>query len=127
MKHYHKYQKVLLGKKRDYLVYKCMIPNCKHYTSPELVPGKIALCFRCNQPFVVKHGSVRRGKEMLKLHCEPCTRRKGKVVKYAESKATHLLQSLGFEVPDQISILQASIYQASRESSNLSRMYELPS
>lgn len=68
----HRYRKKLLGEK--YIVYKCEKPGCKHYISAALIPGRVAECYRCGKPFTVTYAMVRKGKEMLKLHCEDCTK-----------------------------------------------------
>lgn len=91
---HHKYQKKILGK--DYLVYKCVNPGCSHYISSELVVGKIAVCFRCDNKFVVTQDQVRKGKEMLKLHCKPCTKSKKK--KNVEIKAEDILSHFNIKI-----------------------------
>jgi hypothetical protein len=67
----HKYKKGVLGK--DYVIYKCMKPACSHYIASTLVAGKMAECWRCGNTFIVTGDMVRKGKEMLKLHCKECT------------------------------------------------------
>jgi hypothetical protein len=73
----HRYKKLLLGE--DYLVYKCQKPGCSHYISAKLIPGKVAECWRCGNAFVVTPNMVRKGKEVLKLHCPDCTRGRKKM------------------------------------------------
>ena len=90
--HYHKYKKMTLGK--DYLVYQCQLPGCPHYISARLIANKIAMCYRCNKPFVVSPDMVRKGEEMLKLHCKDCTKTR-KVAK-PNANADDLLKALGF-------------------------------
>lgn len=105
MKHIHKYIKTKLGKNKDWLVYRCILPNCSHYIRPELLPGKMAICFRCEDKFIVTSEMVRKGKEMLKLHCIDCTKsRKGKkreIKKVAEVKAASILSAFGIESPSE--------------------------
>lgn len=100
--HTHKYQKAKLGKDRSYIVYKCVLPECSHYITPELLPGKLAICFRCESKFVIERDMVRKGREMLKLHCKNCTRNKTNETKVAAaSKAESLMQSLGIAPVDE--------------------------
>ena len=95
MKHkVHKYKKVKLGKEKDYLVYACQLPGCNHYITPELLIGKLGQCYRCNETFLVSADMVRKGREMLKLHCKDCTKSKGtKDAKTIDIEA--LLSNLG--------------------------------
>ncbi len=47
---FHKYYKMLLGKK---IVYKCAVPDCAHYVLRELVLNRISICWNCNKPFTL--------------------------------------------------------------------------
>jgi len=70
--HIHRYEKVYLGKKRDYEVFRCNLPNCTHYLRKELVKDKISLCNRCGEPMVMDT----RAMQLMKPHCVPCIERR---------------------------------------------------
>lgn len=53
MKHVHSYKKVNIGAGRDYYVFQCQDPSCSHYLPAALVLGKLSLCPRCDDPFVM--------------------------------------------------------------------------
>lgn len=67
-KHIHQYSRVDIGKKKEFLVYKCKLPNCPHYLPPELVVGKVSVCPFCDLPFVVQQSDLR----LVTPHCETC-------------------------------------------------------
>lgn len=61
MKHLHTYQRVKTG------VYRCLHPDCSHYSKVEFIRGKRASCI-CGKSFLLT-------KEALRLknpHCETC-------------------------------------------------------
>jgi len=65
-KHIHKYKKVILGK--DYLVFKCQLPECSHYVPARLAEGKLSLCNRCGNAMLLDKRAMK-----LKLpHCTDC-------------------------------------------------------
>lgn len=68
--HVHKYKRAKLGK--DYLVYKCMLPNCPHYLPRKLVVGRQSLCWICAGQFIMSTESS----SMTRPHCPQCTRRR---------------------------------------------------
>lgn len=72
MKHIHRYQRIKLGK--NYVVFKCDLPDCRHYLRPELVKDKISICNRCNEPFILDIAAM----QLSKPHCLSCTKRKSK-------------------------------------------------
>ena len=69
--HVHKYKTVKLSTGRKVL--KCL-HGCPHYIEPKLAIGRSALCWRCNEEFILDGTSV----ELLKPHCEKCTNGKKK-------------------------------------------------
>ena len=79
--HIHKYKKVDLARKKGtetYLVYKCQIPTCTHYTPISMAEGKICECSRCKGIMVITKVVLTHsgGKPMLYPHCPACTKRK---------------------------------------------------
>lgn len=76
-RHVHKYKRKWLGKYKDYEVYACVLPGCRHYTSPSLLEGKEYICWRCG---VVQVATVST-KELAKPHCRTCTKGNKKDIK----------------------------------------------
>lgn len=68
--HLHKYKKVNLG--NNYLVFKCIKPDCSHYIRMDLVEGKLCECNRCGEPMMMNKISM----QLTKPHCTECTKRK---------------------------------------------------
>lgn len=69
--HIHKYYRVEL--KSGAIVYRCGVPNCRHYLTEEFVIGQVSKCWRCpDGTVVVKRNN--KGKLLHKPHCEDCTR-----------------------------------------------------
>lgn len=64
-KHVHRYRRAVLGK--DYVVYKCVLPDCTHYLSEQFIIGKKNLCWRCNEPHIIT-------RKLAKPHCVKCTK-----------------------------------------------------
>ena len=81
-KHYHKYKYVNLTrnpKKEPYHVYKCVLPNCSHYIRMELIDGKEAMCYKCDDIFTIREARIKKGKQIyVKLHCENCVQNSGR-------------------------------------------------
>jgi hypothetical protein len=78
--HTHKYERVRLGKK---YVYKCALPNCPHYVYKELAKGRVSICWRCGDEFVMNTYSV----QLAKPHCKKCHRLKsGEKKEYPDTK-----------------------------------------
>ena len=69
--HTHKYQKGSLGRNK-WPIHRCMIPNCSHYISTELVEGKSTICWRCGENLIMGKAQMR----MVKPHCSSCVERK---------------------------------------------------
>lgn len=68
-KHVHKYERVKMGKDKSFIVYKCALPGCTHYIQETFIQGKIALCWRCNEEFVIG------AKVHRKPLCPSCTKK----------------------------------------------------
>ena len=62
-KHVHKYEKTSFGKK-EYKVFKCMLPDCPHYLQPALTVGRKHLCWGCGDEMIIekRHLSVNKPK-----------------------------------------------------------------
>jgi hypothetical protein len=73
--HVHRYEKAVLGKKRDYIVYRCNLPGCMHYLPKKLAKGKLSVCNRCENKFVLTPAAL----ELQKPHCLDCTNRRNPV------------------------------------------------
>jgi hypothetical protein len=73
--HVHKYKKVNIGgyKKPKVYVYKCVLPDCTHYTRPQFIVGKKCVCCRCERVFIIK---IEHTWRLVNLHCDDCTESK---------------------------------------------------
>lgn len=71
--HVHKYQRVVFNRKGngDYIVYRCMLPDCKHYLRAEMVVGQKSICPKCGDVFIFGRADLERKKP----HCLNCTRK----------------------------------------------------
>lgn len=87
MKHYHKYRKVDIGNDKTYYVYRCMLPDCKHYISEKLIVSRTSLCWLCDLPFVVTKGKIH------KPICELCHNKK--FGKTEDQKVEEILKAIG--------------------------------
>jgi hypothetical protein len=65
--HLHKYERITLGK--NYVVFRCILPQCSHYVRKELAKGKACLCNRCNNAMVLDTQAM----SYQKPHCKSCT------------------------------------------------------
>lgn len=77
--HIHKYKKINLGRNgKEYLVYRCMKPDCSHYVPIAMAEGKLAECNRCEQPFIISKVQLTGSsmKPMTRPHCNDCIDRK---------------------------------------------------
>lgn len=68
LKHIHQFERVDIGTKKSYIVYKCSLPNCATYQTPELTVGKLSLCPSCGEVFVLQRNHL----QLAKPHCEDC-------------------------------------------------------
>jgi hypothetical protein len=72
----HKYQRIKWKSRASsgepYIIFKCMLPGCTHYTPKDLVVGNETICWRCGREFQmgVPHTY------MAKPHCIACTKGK---------------------------------------------------
>lgn len=72
--HIHQYKRIKIGKKKDYVVYRCMRSGCSHYIAAAFIEGKQSVCWSCDSPFTITHKLLR-----IKPLCEDCKemRKKG--------------------------------------------------
>lgn len=74
--------------------YFCATPECNSRTEPKLTYGKLAICWRCGEPFQM----TPRSYQMDKPHCEGCTiSRKTKLRKADEPS---IVDQIGIQIPD---------------------------
>lgn len=86
-KHVHRYERVNIGVNKEYIVYRCNLPKCSHYLTPELVKDKLTLCNRCGSEMIMDAFAL----SLAKPHCHDCTERKNKNV----DKIKDLIGELG--------------------------------
>ena len=63
-----KYRKEIFRKSKT-PVYKCTLPGCPHFVYEALVVGRLSICNRCNEIYLVTKKTIRN----KKMHCEDCT------------------------------------------------------
>ena len=66
IKHLHTYER----SKAKKTVYRCIDPDCTHYTSRDLLQGKRSSCFACGTPFILDHAQLRNWRPK----CPMCTK-----------------------------------------------------
>lgn len=67
----HKLTRTVLGKKNDYVLYKCTLRGCNHNIQPQLLIGRETTCNECDIPFIVESN-----KDLInKLKCRSCRAR----------------------------------------------------
>jgi len=109
VKHYHKYIRVPLNKKRKIdgaRVFKCITPGCTHFMAENLVEGRPSLCWVCDELFTM----TKKAMKLKKPHCDKCYSRTDlrrsmavpPAVKLEDSKKdwTTILSRLGGEKND---------------------------
>jgi formylmethanofuran dehydrogenase subunit E len=67
-KHTHRYEKVIMGKKNT-VFFRCNFPSCTHYLQAKLAEGKLSICNRCGNEFILD----RRAMKFVKPYCVNCT------------------------------------------------------
>lgn len=70
----HKYKRVTTDKDKE--IYKCVLPGCPHYISPDLVLGRFSECWECKMTFIMNEKSITR----LKPKCNTCITRRGEMM-----------------------------------------------
>ena len=58
----HQYRRVRMGKGKDYVVYRCILPGCSHYINKELAPGRESICWECGKTFFMTTRSLQQAK-----------------------------------------------------------------
>jgi hypothetical protein len=68
LNHVHRYEKTKLGKKKDYIIFRCVLPGCSHFVLPETLKGRECECFICHKTFILGPLS----KLTTRPHCSDC-------------------------------------------------------
>lgn len=69
-KHIHKVIKqTLKGNVGKYTIYKCI--SCPFYVHTKLSFGRVVICWRCGEPFLLERKHTR----LQKPHCDNCTKK----------------------------------------------------
>lgn len=50
--HIHKYLKVVAGQ-NNFVVYRCMLPSCRHFLRKEFAYGQESICWKCGNTFIL--------------------------------------------------------------------------
>lgn len=66
-RHIHKFERKLWGKRKDWPIYKCVLPGCGTYYPEDLIAGKESICWRCKEPFIITPKAF-----LKKPHCLDC-------------------------------------------------------
>ena len=66
-KHIHKYRRTRYGKST---IYKCVISGCNHFIQKDIAEGRLCVCWRCGNPFIITKRTLRCCPAMP--HCEEC-------------------------------------------------------
>lgn len=67
-KHIHQYKRADIGVSKEYIVYRCVLPDCGHYLVPNLVEGRECLCPRCGDTFIIEKSHL----SLANPHCDNC-------------------------------------------------------
>jgi len=67
-----------IGLSKGYVIYKCMLPNCPHYLSADLIVGRQSVCWKCGNPFMITKdiAGAESSHPLVKPHCRNCTKRR---------------------------------------------------
>lgn len=81
VRHIHKYKKMNLTRKANkepYWVYQCILPTCTHYLPVKQTLGKLCICHRCGEQFIIGKSVLQEteGNALVLPHCDACTRTK---------------------------------------------------
>lgn len=76
-KHIHKYKLINLTRKKNktpYLVYQCVMPLCSHYTPIKQAEGKLNVCNKCNDNFLISKETLHAngGYPLVHPRCLDC-------------------------------------------------------
>lgn len=64
----HRYIRVNIGRKRDYIIFRCMNSKCSHYVPKDRAYGKECECNRCGKMMLLDA----RAMQLEKPHCVNC-------------------------------------------------------
>lgn len=71
MIHIHKYFLAKLGKKRDYHIYACALPNCPHRIEKALSSNRESICWKCGEKFMLYKAKYDRVKPICMKCANP--------------------------------------------------------
>lgn len=71
--HNHKYKRITYPS--GHTIYRCVLVGCPHFINAALLPGRMAVCWRCNSVFIIKNTVL------VKPHCDDCTKKDEKKTK----------------------------------------------
>jgi hypothetical protein len=72
LKHLHSYERSV----KNMEIYKCIHPQCTHFTRRELIVGKEVICTKCHQPTIARNEQLHAGHNQLgvrRLTCLMCS------------------------------------------------------
>lgn len=69
--HSHKYEKIDMGRRNPWPVFKCLLPACRHFIPIKMSIGYINKCWECNKSFAIGK------RNLLQVHptCNECAGR----------------------------------------------------
>jgi formylmethanofuran dehydrogenase subunit E len=70
MNHVHKYVRVKKSAKATKTFFKCAIPACVHKVEKAFAIGRLSICNRCGNEFILDT----RALDLAKPHCSDCTK-----------------------------------------------------
>lgn len=96
--HIHKFRRIDMGKDRPYYVMQCSLPGCTTYVpmksmlSCPPLKGKVAICNKCGDRFILDRRSLRQSKPT----CSACVRpHKEEAISAADKFFKNLEKDLG--------------------------------
>ncbi len=97
-KHVHKLKKVKY--KSGNATFFCTLPDCTYKINPALALGKRAICWRCDQEFLLNEYSLR----LTRPHCSACHKLKGKKEERNYPINTGIVQDVSSEILLELSL-----------------------
>lgn len=85
----HKYFKSVF-KTSGTIIYRCGKTGCPHFVYEPLIIGRLSICWRCGDTFEIMRKSIRN----KKMHCEDCTRGRGKETEIKKLNENQVLNEL---------------------------------
>jgi hypothetical protein len=65
--HIHRYEKTEWGRRKT-VVWKCTLDECTHYLHPEMIKGRLCLCYKCGHSFKLDKNKLERRRPI----CDVC-------------------------------------------------------